>query len=307
MGLVIAAKGVDGNLRLSWWQGWPPLLVLPAAVVLLAPADWPRWAFMWLLVFAIYCGCKWLTWRRTPAPDAPLWRHLGYLLAWPGMDAATFFNLHRQAKVPRPSAAEWSFALAKLAFGLMMFFDLARRTQVWFRSPYLVGWVGMMGVILTVHFGVFHLLSCAWRSIGVAAVPLMDMPPAATSVSDFWGKRWNLAFRDLTHRFLFRPLTRKVGRLFALAIGFIVSGLVHELVISVPAQGGYGGPGSYFVIQGVGVFVERSPLGRRLGLAVGWRGWLFTMAVLLFPIYLLAPPVFVLGIMVPFLQAMGAI
>lgn len=77
----------------------------------------------------------------------------------------------------------------------------------------------MAGLIFVLHFGSFHLLSCAWRAAGVDARPLMHWPVAATSLADFWGRRWNTAFRDLTHRFLFRPLTRRLGPRAGLAAG----------------------------------------------------------------------------------------
>src|SRR5579872_4315985 len=82
----------EAGRSLEWWRGWAPLLLLPGAVVLLVPPSWPRWAFMWALAFAIYASCKWLTWRRTPVQDVPLSRHAGYLLGWPGLDAAAFLN-----------------------------------------------------------------------------------------------------------------------------------------------------------------------------------------------------------------------
>ena len=97
----------------------------------------------------------------------------------------------------------------------------------------LVGWCGLIGIAFMLHFGLFHLLSCFWRSLGVNAPPLMNHPWAATSVSEFWGKRWNLAFRDLTHRFLFRPLTSRLGPRWGVAAVFGFSGLVHDLVISI--------------------------------------------------------------------------
>jgi D-alanyl-lipoteichoic acid acyltransferase DltB (MBOAT superfamily) len=80
------------------------------------------------------------------------------------------------------------------------------------QHAYAIGWIGMIGLLLILHFGVFHLTSCWWRSVGVEARPLMNRPQAATSLSKFWGRRWNTAFRDLIHRFLFRRLPPGSGR-----------------------------------------------------------------------------------------------
>jgi hypothetical protein len=259
---------------------------------------------MWLVAFAIYVGCKWLTWRRTPAPDAPLWRHAGYLLAWPGLDAGAFLNVDR-AKAEPPTAGEWLFAAAKSATGIAVLYALTPHIPT--DRPYLVGWVGMIGVIFVLHFGTFHLLSCAWRSVGVSAKPLMHGPVASTSVSDFWGRRWNTAFRDLTHRFLFRPLATRIGPRWALFAGFAFSGLVHELVISVPAGGGYGGPTAFFVLQGLALLAERTQAFKRLGLGSSWGGRLFTALVLIGPAPLLFHPPFVERVIVPFLATVGAI
>ncbi len=284
-------------------RGWLPLLVLPALAAALVPAETPRWAFMWVLAVAIFIGCKWLTWRRTPAPDASPIRHLGYLFAWPGLDAAAFLN--PALKPNRPWPVEWLFACFKLLAGVIVLFGIVRLVPAEF--PYLAGWLGMVGLALVLHFGVFHLLSCAWRRAGVDAKPLMDWPLAATNLADFWGRRWNTAFRDLTHRFLFRPFVRWFGPRWAVGAGFLFSGLVHEAVISLPAGGGYGGPTVFFATQGLALLFERSRAGRRIGLGRGLRGRLFTGVVLLAPAVALFHPPFVLGIVVPFLAALGAL
>ncbi|MCS7079165.1 MAG: membrane bound O-acyl transferase family-domain-containing protein [Chloracidobacterium sp.] len=135
----------------------------------------------------------------------------------------------------------------------------------------------------------------------------MDRPLTATSLAEFWGRRWNAAFRDLTHRFLFRPLTPRVGAQWALLIGFAFSGIVHDVVISWPAGGGYGGPRVFFLLQSIGILVERSRVGRSFGLGGGRRGWLFTMATLLAPVGWLFHRPFVVGVIVPFLEALGAV
>ena len=170
----------------------------------------------------------------------------------------------------------------------------------------LLGWSGMVGIILMLHFGSFRLLSCAWRTIGVQARPLMIEPLQSRSVSEFWGRRWNTAFRDLTHRFLFRPLTEAVGPRLALVSGFTFSGLVHDLVISVPAGGGYGWPTLYFIVQALALLAERSRLGRGLGLGRGERGRVWTIAAVALPAFGLFHPPFVRGIIVPFMKACGA-
>ena len=88
---------------------------------------------------------------------------------------------------------------------------------------------------------------------------------------------------------------------------FLASGLMHELVISVPAGGGYGLPTGYFVLQGVGLASERSELGRLLGLGRGWRGWMFTALVTVGPAFWLFPPPFVHNVVLPMLGAIGAV
>lgn len=286
------------------WRGWGPLLVLPVAVVLVTPPDWPKWLFMWILGGAVFAGCKWLTWRRTPVPNAPVWRHAGYLVAWPGLDAKAFLRAQPLPAADRPGAAEWLAAWAKLALGAVIIWGAVR----WLPEGQILlrGWVGMVGISMALHFGVFHILSCGWRSTGIDARPLMNAPVIAQGVSEFWGRRWNTAFRDLTHRFLFRPLTARLGPRGALIVGFIFSGLIHELVISVPAAAGFGGPTLFFVLQIPALLFERSRLGKRIGLGLGWRGWLFTAVVVVLPAGLLFHRPFVVEVVLPFLEAIGA-
>jgi hypothetical protein len=298
MGWAAAAR------TMPWWRGWAPIIFLPVAVLLLTPAEWPRWLFMWLLALAIYAGCKWLTWRRTPVPGLPWWQHAGYLFAWPGLDARAFLRPILPTQLRHPAGKEWAFACFKLAFGAAIFWGGSRLVpDGW---DILRGWVGMVGLIFLLHFGAFHLLSCSWRAAGVEARPLMNNPVASVSVGEFWGRRWNTAFRDLTHRFLFRPLTGKLGPRGAVLAGFLFSGVLHDLVISVPADGGYGGPTIFFFWQGLALLLERSRFGRAIGLGRSWRGWLFTLVSLAAPACLLFHPPFVRNVVLPFMHVLGA-
>ncbi len=286
----------------SFWPGWVPLLILPASVIAARPFLVP-WTLMWALAGAIFFGCKWQSWwEGRNIPGATLARSIGFLLAWPGMDARPFFAWEKRAQ--RPEGKEWAWAIAKTAFGALLLWGVARRVPS--GSDLLAGWVGMVGIILILHFGSFHVLSLLWRAAGVDARPIMAAPLSATSLSDFWGRRWNLGFRQLTHRLIFVPARNRIGVPGAILLSFFASGVIHDLVISLPARGGYGLPTAYFVLQGLGVLFERSGAGRKLGFGAGVRGRLFTVVCAGGPAILLFHPLFVHRVILPFLEAVGA-
>ncbi len=263
----------------------------------------PAWMKMWATALAIYAVCKVLSWtaRRVPAPAG---KHVAYLLLWPGMNADEFLKAPSTTVTP-PHWREWLFATGKLLFGLFLIGGVCRKVA--FAGELGQGWIGMIGLVFILHFGLFHLLSCGFRLVGINAVPLMDWPILSVSVAEFWGRRWNRAFRDLTHRFLFLPYRRTWGPIGALALGFLASGLVHELVITVPAGGGYGLPTVYFVLQAAGLLGEKSRSGQSLGLGHGIAGRLFAVAVIAVPCPLLFPPPFVIHVIRPCLVTLGAL
>src|SRR4051812_44714334 len=82
----------SGNCRLtmakpsSRLSGWLPLVVLPT-IVLFCQRWLEPWAFMWLLAIALFASCKWLTWWAHASHAQTVWRSVGYLTLWPGMDA----------------------------------------------------------------------------------------------------------------------------------------------------------------------------------------------------------------------------
>ena len=124
---------------------------------------------------------------------------------------------------------------------------------------------------------------------------------------EFWGKRWNLGFRQLAHESIFRPLHRRLGADLAGFLVFVASGLIHDLVISVPARGGYGLPTIYFLLQGTGMTIEHSRFGKQIGLGQGWQGWCFMMLFLAGPLFWLFHPWFVVRVILPFMQAIHAL
>ena len=294
----------NASREISTWLAWSPLAVLPATAFAAKPRL-PAWGFMWALAFAMFTGFKWLTWRQARAVGVPTprGRTLAYLLLWPGMEAQAFLDSNRRPN--RPNLIAWLFAASKTMLGAALLWGVARLVPD--RHSLLQGWVGLVGAIFLLHFGVFHLLALCWQRAGVDARPIMNAPILATSLSDFWGRRWNLGFRQLAHTLIFQPLHRWVGHATASLAVFLASGLIHELVISVPAGAGYGFPMGYFLLQGIGVRIEHSQLGQRVGLSRGPTGWVFTVACTAGPAFWLFHPPFVTHVAIPFMRAIRAL
>jgi len=285
------------------WIGWLPLPVLPLSAVAFRDVL-PPWAFMWILAFAIYFSLKWLTWWMARSRVAhATWRSAAYLLAWPGMDAEAFLDANRRVPPPLPTTSLW--AIIETILGAILLWVVARSVPQ--GEPLLRGWLGMLGLILLLHFGSFQIVGLLWQRFGVNAKSIMSAPLRSTSLGEFWGKRWNLGFRQLAHELIFRPLHRSLGAGAAGFFVFVASGLIHDLVISLPARAGYGLPTAYFVLQGVGMTVEHSEFGKRLGLGHGVRGWSFMALFLAGPAFWLFHPWFVLRVILPFMQAIHAL
>lgn len=162
----------------------------------------------------------------------------------------------------------------------------------------------MVGLILMLHFGSFALLAACWQRNGVPVKAIMNRPAAALSVAEFWARRWNRAFNDLAHPLIFRPIARRWGSHAALWITFGVSGLAHEMLISFPARAGYGRPTLYFLLQALGIALEKR---FALGNAGPIPRWLFTHAFTVLPAFVLFHPPFVERVMVPFFHTIGAL
>jgi len=288
-------------VRIAPWTG---LIVLPS-LALFAQNHMAQWAFMWLMAGAIFFGCKWLTFWRAKQQDADLLLNCvpGYFFLWAGMDAGSFLGSHRRTEPVAHPSRDITFAAAKILLGGLLLFGLARLIA----NQLVAGWFGMIGIILLLHFGLFDLAAIAWRIAGINAAPIMNAPIKATTLSEFWGKRWNGAFNQLVLNILFRPLARAIGPVRATLTAFLVSGLIHELVISLPARAGYGLPTAYFLLQSWGVIAQRSNVGRRLQLRHSLRGRIFTMLIAAGPAFWLFHPPFVRNVILPFMKAIGAL
>ena len=238
--------------------------------------DLPRWALMWLLAAGVIAAGKGVMLRRCVRV------HPAWLWGWPGMDPARFL---RPPPEP-PSLSEANGAWMRTVAGAVLVWTIVPRLQ-----GTAAAWTGLVGLGLVLHFGIMHLLSIHWRMRGFDARPLFDRVLSARSIGEFWGRRWNRAFSDFAGCWIYRPLVPRMGARMAMLTVFFVSGLGHDLLLSVPAGGGYGLCTLYFLIQAAGVLVER----RR-------RSRLLTALFVVVPLPLLFHAPFMRNVLLPFLE-----
>lgn len=86
--------------------------------------------------------------------------------------------------------------------------------------------------------------------------PLFDKPWFATSLTKFWSRSWHQLFRDCFVGCGWKPLEGILGR-YAVIGAFVVSGVLHNVGMRGMGRGDALYIGGYFVMQGVGVALER--------------------------------------------------
>jgi Membrane bound O-acyl transferase family len=223
---------------------------------------------------------------------------LGFAAAWPGMRPRLFA---RWRGWPLPGAAALlGRGLAYVAAGAALV--AAARIAVAAGASRLAGTLLILpGLSLLLHFGLFNVLAGGWRLAGVDARPLFRAPLASTSLVEFWGRRWNLAFSEMMALIVYRPLAPRLGRPGAKLAVFLASGVLHELAISLPVRAGFGLPLAYFALHGLAVTIEGRWGPARRGGRGGWAGHLWTLAWLALPLPLLFHPPFLAGVVWPLL------
>ncbi|BBH20411.1 hypothetical protein Back11_17560 [Paenibacillus baekrokdamisoli] len=161
----------------------------------------------------------------------------------------------------------------------------------------------LVGLSFTMHFGLFNLLTGIWRQAGFDCQQLFRNPLLSRSLNEFWSRRWNLAFSEMTTLGVYRPLAAVVGKNSAVFLAFIFSGVLHELAISLPVRSGFGWPMLYFLLHGIAMLLETAL--SRIGLPISkwpWLGRAWTMAWLILPITILFHPTFLKEIVWPIID-----
>ncbi|PWA36660.1 hypothetical protein CTI12_AA597720 [Artemisia annua] len=127
--------------------------------------------------------------------------------------------------------------------------------------------------------------------LGVKLEPQFDEPHRATSVQNYWGKRWNLVVSDILRLIVYNPARAIFSYFFperwvsvpAVMTTFLVSGIMHEMMFY--HLGLYRPTWEvtwYFILQGLWIGMEiviKKTLGKRLELPP-ILAWLITMTFL---------------------------
>lgn len=77
-------------------------------------------------------------------------------------------------------------------------------------------------LLLAVVHGLIHGV------LGMEMEPQVDRPYLASSLRDFWGRRWNLMVPAILRPSVYRPVRARLGDAAGVLAAFLVSGLMHE-------------------------------------------------------------------------------
>ncbi|TVU13324.1 hypothetical protein EJB05_40372, partial [Eragrostis curvula] len=107
------------------------------------------------------------------------------------------------------------------------------------------------------------------RALGMEMEPQFDRPYLATSLRDFWGRRWNLMVSAILRPSVYGPVRARAGKAAAALATFLVSGLMHEVMVYYSSlEPPTGEMLAFFFLHGVSCVVEELCVRR-------WtkRGW----------------------------------
>jgi len=161
-------------------------------------------------------------------------------------------------------------ALAACICAYWLYWNLFRAFRL---PPVLLSYVGaiMLWIVSEALGSLVPFL--AMLSGRLLPLPHGASPPLAKSVSEFWGRRWNVWTSDWFRQIIFRPLQSRP--VLAMVLVFLASGVFHEWVINVPlyvvtGKNCFGSMILYFLLQALGILIERRVRKRGVRILLVW-------------------------------------
>lgn len=292
-GFVLQRLDPGSGNRIKAWS----LMAAATVIAHLITFSSPPGSRMMALIAALFLGMKTVVTTNAritgdPALSFPRW--LAFSLTWPGMRPNLFTLPLRPREGWKGMAFNGSLCVAAGVGSIGLAGPIGRATGSIFVTTILF----FIGSSLLVHYGLFTLAAAFWRKIGFDCGVLFRNPFSAQSLGVFWGQYWNLAFSEMTAIAVYQPMKGRLGVRQALLLSFGLSGLLHEVAISLPVRSGFGLPLAYFLLHCGLVEMERS-LARRGILFNGWRGHLWVCFWLIAPLPILFHRPFLVGVVWP--------
>ncbi|KAK9705206.1 hypothetical protein RND81_07G040700 [Saponaria officinalis] len=167
-----------------------------------------------------------------------------------------FYNKESSKRLP---LSLWSKAL--ISSIVILFCDKYREEL--HQGVILVIYSYLLSLLVDIAMGFSNML--VGPIMGVELAQPSDEPYLATSLQDFWGRRWNLMVTDTLRHTVYNPTrvfsSKYFGEKWATAHGtmasFIVSGLMHELILYYVTRVSPSWEMTwFFVLHGISVTVE---------------------------------------------------
>lgn len=290
------------SITLARWIGWIQLFLSAFLVERLTQDQGAGFRALGICATLFYC-CKGIANMEESYQSEKklnLLQWLCFSLGWFGMRPEIFLVIGKDSIKPIEGVKRrFFYGLKRFILGCF-FILIAYFSSNTINNPFshildandihwIVSSLMLIGLSLILHFGVFNLLAAFWKSRGVDCHKLFRDPFHSKSLSEFWARRWNLAFVQFVMISIYIPLIRRFGPIITTLIGFLFAGIMHELTISVPVKAGYGMPTLYFAIQGLMVSIEQylvkkqNPINQQESLSFIWTmGSLILFLPLLF-------------------------
>lgn len=222
---------------------------------------------------------KLMSWALTaPEKKPPL---LAFLFLTPYLSV-------RSEKYESPLRTYSLISVFLLYFFLMMIFVVVGQQ---FLSP--LNYLEILLVCPAIFFfteaiGALAQILYSWKQKKI--FPIHYRPLASPSLSQFWGRRWNLWVQDWL-KDLSQALGRR-SRVLRIITTFLISGLFHEVMVNLPywittGESYFGTMLLYFLIQAAGLYADkkfmkhRPPILRRI--------FMWIMVILPSPLFINVP------------------
>lgn len=253
------------NIKTGRIAAWAALILSMTGVQLLI-ADQPAGFRMLAFILVLFQSAKNICLVEFKRGKLNFWQWALFSFTWFGMDPQ--FLLRRQERSIPYWKQDLFTGVSRIFAGIALVFALRISVEIWFGTVFqpVAGLILLVGLSLFLHFGVLRVSTALYRKAGYSAKVLFRQPVKSRSLREFWSRRWNIAFVEMTSAIVYRPLKGEIGKPRALLLAFLFSGVLHEIAISLPVQTCFGLPMIYFILQLTGIYLEEKLFNRPPGI-----------------------------------------